>query len=165
MQRPLVTLLLLLFGGTSLFALARGFDGPKEPAEPRTPLVIVDRSGFTLLGPTHMHLLVYSDGHVAYVSRSGAPDDNHNLDRQLDPEIVRTLHGKLIQARALTLRDATGIVTDVPLNTVTVFDAKTQTSCNTFRYWIGADDHEPIEAALRAFVKDHVLGTRPSGRR
>ena len=43
------------------------------------PLVIFDSSGSTLLGPTHKHLSVYSNGRVTLAQNSGAPNSARNV--------------------------------------------------------------------------------------
>jgi hypothetical protein len=124
----------------------------------RVPLVVVDRTGETLLGPAHMHLLVYSDGHAAYVSRSGEPLDDYNLDLQLTPAVVQSFHARLREAGALDLRSQATRATDVPLTTVTWLEADPRGRANTFSYWIGSETYAPIAEELETFVKSLRTG-------
>lgn len=161
MLRPLTVCLLAILCVSTLAAFLPIQDDSQHQPRPgspkRVPLVVVDRTGGTLLGPAHMHLLVYNDGHVVYGSRSGAPGDAHDFHRRLDLKAVQGLHARLLAAGAMTLGDQTMQVTDVPLTTVTVLEPKARASANSFSYWIGVEGHEPVETLLRGFIQEHVL--------
>ena len=152
---PLVALLL------AALVAAAAQEGEDEPTPPnpiaREPLVVVDRSGATLLGPTHMHLLVYTDGHVAYRSHSGAPGDDHDLTRQVEPAAARALHDELVEMGALGLGDQEGGATDVPLTTLTVLSGEPDASAHTVSWWVRDGGHAALDEALERFVREAVL--------
>ena len=43
-------------------------------------------------------------------------------------------------------------MTDVPLNTLTVFNGTTDAQAHTFSYWLANGNYAPVQAAIDAFI-------------
>ena len=165
MIRTTVLLLLALITVSLVYARS----GSEETQ--RMPLVIVNRTGATILGPLYMHLLVYSDGHVSFVSRSSANDTAHDLDTVVSKDAAAKFHADLLAAKAGELVRSTVQASDLPLTTVTVLqrDARNpgKASANTFDYQEASGAYAAIEARIEAFtaglVRSAAAGARPGG--
>lgn len=116
------------------------------------PLVIFDSSGSTLLGPTHKHLSVYSNGRVTLSQASGAPNSGRNVSTVINPTTANNFLLTLNRHGVFRLLDQEATVTDVPLNTVTVFNGSTDAAAHTFSYWLGNGTYQPIQTTIDAFI-------------
>ncbi|TDJ79880.1 MAG: hypothetical protein E2O39_00215 [Planctomycetota bacterium] len=125
------------------------------------PLLIFERSGGTLLGPMYRSLTVYSDGRVSL-----SKNDTVFLDARVGQDVaVATISispadaagfwALLVDAGAFSLCDMDAQVTDVPLNTVTIFDGRTDSNAHTYSYWIAIDEYAGVGTLLSNFIATH----------
>ena len=163
-KKPLsIVTALLVAAGLVVTATAKtAFEG--LPATENEPVVVVDVSGATLLGPVHRHLAVYTSGRVAYsafgpqtVPGVGGVQPVSRSET-IDPLLVEALVSDLARAGAWQLADQTIEPTDVPLITVTVLDGQTDARAHTFSYWIPTAPFHPVDAVLTGFMKAALPG-------
>ena len=99
------------------------------------PVVILDTSGATLLGPVHENLIVYSSGLVAYSRAAG-----HHVSKEVrTTQISRAEVGQLVRdlrdAGAMHACDQAILFLDVPMKSLTVLNAGSNASAHTVNYW------------------------------
>ena len=121
---------------------------------PREPLVLYEVTGGTLSGPIDYALTVYSDGAARLSSYLGEGGIGSGQLVQLDPGTVGALRAGLEAAGALQACDQEGVVTDVPLQTLTVFRAGSTRRSNTFS-WFWDDDLAQVRELLDDFIATH----------
>jgi hypothetical protein len=139
-------------GSSTLLAPAQGGDCPE--LLPRQPLVAYDVSGHTLLGPSHLHLAVYSDG-LASISRVGGSAGDAAM-AFLSPREASELLTELRSLGAYQQCDSDLLVLDVPLTTITVHGTGADPKAHSFSYWLPETAQlAAIQAALDAFVARH----------
>ena len=160
-----------LLGAVAILAGAGLFlsfqNEPVEAQDPMSnaPVVIVDVSGATLLGPVHRHLAVYSSGRVSYCaidSQGGLRELQVPVARSIaiDPVQVQAFAMGLERMGAWSLDDQKVMATDVPLVTVTVLQGEGAAKGHTFSYWIPTDGYHGVDTAIQNFVAS-VLPTEP----
>jgi hypothetical protein len=120
---------------------------------PHEPVVIYEITGGTLASTVDRSLVVYNDG----FARLSSAEDNGCPGRaqvaQVAPVAVKQLAQDLAQAGAFALCDATSVVTDVPLNTLTVCGGGTETVSHTFSWWLAPQTpYERAEQILQDFL-------------
>lgn len=166
MNRP--ALLLSVAACSALFAVTPRAEEPFLQSRicpnsiKHEPLLIFERSGGTLLGPMYRNLTVYSDGRV-----SMSKDDTVFFDSGVGQETavavislstgeVERLWAMLVDAGAFSLCDMDGPqVMDVPLNTVTIFDGRTDADAHTYSYWIAINEYAGVGAVISSFIAMH----------
>lgn len=125
------------------------------------PLLVFERAGGTLLGPMYRNLTVYSDGRASL-----AKNDTVFLDARVGQEVavatislspadVAAFWALLVDAGAFSLCDMNAQVMDVPLNTVTIFDGRTDADAHTYSYWIAIDEYAGVGALISNFIATH----------
>jgi len=117
------------------------------------PLVIYEISGGTLAGPVDLHLTVYSDGAVRIADMSDPASPRGAIER-VDPEAVSSLALYLERMGAGINCDDDGMVTDVPLHTLTLLKPGTNPRGHTFSWWLPEDSNGVIEMRLEQFVAE-----------
>ena len=157
----------MLLAACSLTILAAGThaSGPQgipvatgcEEIHIAQPMLIVHTSGSTLTGPVFQLMTVYSNGESSLSQADGLNPTPMISTTTLDLEAIAKLRADLRRANAMNLCDQEGIVLDVPLTTVTVFDGGTGKSvANTFSYWGGFGDHGEVQAAVNNLMAIHL---------
>jgi hypothetical protein len=102
-------------------------------------------------------LTVYNDGSAIYSKLTGPNPAGNFCDTGVPKSRVDQLRADLSQAHAMQLRDQLSGVTDVPLQTVTVFDyppTAPRGVTNTFSYELATGNKAPIDAIIRAFLAE-----------
>jgi hypothetical protein len=162
-MRP-TALLLSIAGCSALFAVAPHAQHSIQQSRHcnnsirHEPLLLFEQSGGTLLGPVYRNLTVYSDGRatltqdVSAVFDAEATTDTKVASVSLSPNNVAALWTILVDAGAFTLCDADAQVFDAPLNTVTIFDGRTDADAHTYSYWIGTGDHAIVDTVISHFI-------------
>lgn len=116
------------------------------------PILVYEVTGFTLAGPMDVQLTVYNDG-LARVcqaqSMTGAIDARVN---HVTPAAARQLVGDLAQFGAGTLCDSFGLVSDVPLSTLTILRDATDARAHTFSWDGGQGPYAQIEQRVWTFI-------------
>lgn len=138
---------------------APGLDPGCPNPIPHEPVILVDVSGATLLGPVHAHLAIYSNGQASYSEQRpgglGLQPAVRVGTAQLVPADLIALRRSLELAGASLLCDQAQVVLDVPLTTVTVLRGGPQAQAHTFSYWIPSGPYalvqERIDAALALY--------------
>ncbi|HKE01616.1 MAG TPA: hypothetical protein VKE69_11445 [Planctomycetota bacterium] len=123
---------------------------------PQEPVVVYDVTGFTLAGPLHIHLAVYSNG-LASISSAGGFQEGRGQARvtTASPESVNALQQALAAAGAMQLCDNPAQTFDVPLQTVTAFAGSQQ---NTFSFLDASGAYGDVQTALQAFIAQTFPG-------
>lgn len=118
------------------------------------PVLLHDVTGGTLLGPYHTQLAVYNDGFVSFhsVTGLGTPVVEART-AYVGPEAVQALQKALQAAGAFGLCDQPLQVSDVPLQTLTVFRGDGDAYAHSFSYWLGTGPHAAANAAVQDFVQ------------
>lgn len=117
------------------------------------PLVVYEISGGTIAGPVDLHLTVYSDGAVRIADMSDPSAPRGAIER-VDPEAVSSLALYLERMGAMINCDASGVVMDVPLHTLTLLKPGTNPRGHTFSWWLPEDSNGTIEMRLEQFVAE-----------
>jgi len=131
------------------------------------PVVNVDVTGSTLLGPTHFRFTAYNSGLVT-VSRAsliGVANESAGSFPFADAdtifvstEAVDQLAKNLRAAGAFSLCDQNFSTADVPLTTVTVFRGATNAVAHTYSYWAAFGEHADAALAIGDFIQEHLSG-------
>ena len=120
------------------------------------PMLIARSSGDTLLGPVFQLLTVYSNGEMS-LSRVDPVDAAPKISTAVlgKGELLALMH-QLRTAGALSMCDQAVQITDVPLQTITIFMGSDGLSrANTFSYYSGFGEHAAIDVVLSDLVANH----------
>ena len=143
------------------------------------PIVIYNVSGATLLGPEQFQMTIYSNGLASFTRFAGGGLQQGDL-QQTGPEgagpgeppstigIATTVNlsineanqlaSDLRRAGAQTLCDQEVYVTDVPLQTLTILEARSDAIAHTFSYWTGAGQYSDVAVVMDNFVEAYFPG-------
>lgn len=128
----------------------------------RDPLVVYDISGYTLTGALHRHLSIYSDGTATISSVSGIqgstwfPASNKADFTFVGADIALKTWSAVRAAGALNECDSSLNVSDVPLQTVTVFRGSQNQSSRTYNYLLADTTAKvKIEQILNDFIQQY----------
>lgn len=121
------------------------------------PVLVLERSGATLLGPVQQLLVVYDDGRVSMSSMRpqpglASPQAVQIENREIELAAVHELCSGLFNAGAFELTDQKTTALDVPLTTITFFRGEADAKAHTFSYWIPSDEFGAVEAVLDRFT-------------
>lgn len=117
------------------------------------PLLVYEVHGGTLAGPVDMHLVVYSDG-TARITDLTDTDVPRAAIGHTDPEAVSDLLIDLERVGGMLNCDSVGMVTDVPLHTLTMLKPGTDARSHTFSWWLPENANGVIEARIDLFVAE-----------
>lgn len=118
------------------------------------PLLVYDISGGTFVGPTDLSLTVYGSGQVKISSASLLPGVGQAAIAFVTPAEARGLAVELRALGAHFLCDVPVSGADIPLKTLTVFGAGTDTFAHTFSWFSVDADTAPIQQLLTEFISD-----------
>lgn len=160
----------LALGVVVLFAGA-GFPGlvwQEEITAPASqivhePVVVFNVTGATLAGTVHRQLTVYNNGFVTIskLDNQVFPAQQRVVDVQtagIGGERAFNLVLRLVQNGAGTLRDQPLVVSDVPLNTLTVLEGKEVAASRTFSWWVGIGEYSGVQRVINDFIQAHFPG-------
>ncbi len=117
------------------------------------PLLVYEVRGGTLAGPVDLHLVVHSDGSARIVDVSDA-DFPRAAVAGADPEAVQDLLRDLERVGGMLGCDSAGMVTDVPLHTLTMLKPGTETRAHTYSWWLPENANGAIEMRIEQFVAE-----------
>lgn len=127
---------------SALLLLAAADDGAARDPQltnsiEQEPVLFWDTNGFSLGGPVHERLAVYSDGVVTYAYGSFGVEDGAACFTYVKPDVVDTLMADIRNSGAFHAGDEPMIISDTPLTTVTVFQAigAGTSRARTFSFW------------------------------
>ena len=144
-----------LFGVTPSAGLSApdpAFGGPFK----QEPLLVYDVTGSTFIGPFHLSLTVFNNGHVSY-STASTLNEGEAFERMVPVKDVELLGRSLASLGVNGLTDSVGSGADIPITTVTFMRPKTDTKAHTFSYLAGGPGHNAVGAAINTFIQDVVL--------
>lgn len=131
------------------------------------PVVNVDVTGSTLVGPTHFRFTAYNNGLVT-VSRAsliGIANESSGSFPFADADTIIVSPGAIDQlskdlraAGAFSLCDQNISTADIPLTTVTVFRGATNAMAHTYSYWAAFGEHADAALVINDFVQEHLPG-------
>jgi hypothetical protein len=125
---------------------------------PISPVVLLTRSGSTLLGGLQLSTVaIYSNGLVVTSFADGPSGASGAGQALVDPGYVDDLAAELRAIGAHRMCDEPHDVLDVPLNTVSVFRGGQDARAHTFSYWVPAGDYLDVEQAITGFLLEHVF--------
>lgn len=124
-----------------------------ENTIPHEPVLVYELTGSTLVAQIDRTLYVYADGSLK-LAEAEADSLGRSLRAMADPKEVMALQLTLVQYGALNLCDDTRRVTDVPLNTLTMFRGGPDATAHTFSYWIGDGDYAGVDGVIQQFIVD-----------
>ena len=143
------------------------------------PIVMLNVSGSTLLGPVQYNLIVYSNGQTMFIRSEGFPTggggdsglDGSDPQQLLSPVPVALVQNLMLseievdqlvadlrRAGAQTLCDQEVQVTDVPLQTLTILEARADAVAHTFSYWGGVGDYADVAQTVDSFIATYFPG-------
>jgi len=126
------------------------------------PILVVDVSGGTLLGPYHTRFSVYNNGFASASKKIEnlvfGGDDIDADTTYVSPAEVDALLKALEDAGAYKLCDQQIQVADIPLTTVTALRGKTDDAAHTFSYWVGFGSHSQVSTVISDFRNTHFPG-------
>jgi hypothetical protein len=134
---------------------------PRPPVPPcpnaivREPLVSFESTGGTLLGPVDIALAVFNDGSARLSSAFGGTGPGSSQLVYLDPAETEALRDGLVALGALARCDVPDLVSDTPLQTLTVHRAATTKRSNTFSWFQDDDDLLAMRALIDDFIAAH----------
>jgi hypothetical protein len=155
----------LLLAAAIAFVALLVFASPATPAQgaaapvgcgdlfAQQPLVIFQTNGNTLAGPTHFQLSVFGDGTIAISKKSW--DGTSKADSTvIAPGRAAEFHKAIVSLGGLTLCDSPQMISDVPLNTITVFNHDTTDArAHTFSFLGGnSGPYSQIESFVSALA-------------
>lgn len=128
------------------------------------PVLNVDVTGSTLVGPTHYRFTAYNNGLVT-VSRAnliGAPTESAGSFAFADadtiyvnPAVIQQLTKDLRASGVYGLCDQNLSVADIPLTTVTAFRGATKALAHTYSYWVSVGDYAAPALVINDFIADN----------
>ena len=126
----------------------------------REPVLSYDTSGGTLLGPFNVNVQVFNNGEIKYSRSIGLLPDVAVVHASAPIAAVKQLRNDLQAAGAFTLCDQAMFISDVPLNTVTVYRGNMNGNFHTFNFWIGggSNAYGNVLQIINEFVTTHVPG-------
>lgn len=148
---PLAVVCALIAGGVATARLQA--PRPCADLQVHSPVLLVNWSGTTLLGPVDAMLAVYSSGRATYSALDPITGEATMKAQSLTGEEVEALRMALRSAGAADMCDQAQIVYDVPLRTVTVFDGEQDALSHTFSYWIESGPYAGVQAIVDAVMK------------
>lgn len=122
------------------------------------PVVLYEVTGGTFLGPYDLGLTVYADGQARLSSAVMFGEQPRVKVINVGAEAATGLAQDLLHAGAFEQQDQMATVTDVPLNTLTVFAGATESRAHTYSWWIPAGKNQAAPAVLHAFINAHFKG-------
>jgi hypothetical protein len=122
------------------------------------PVLMFERTGGTLMGPVDLLLVVHGNGRVRLADFSEAELPQGGF-ANVDPEAVSDLMLDLERYGAWIECDDSGMVTDVPLNTITLLKPGTNARSHTHSWWLPEGANGAIEARIELFL-DEAFPTR-----
>lgn len=148
----ILTVALLVPG--ALVAQGNG-NGPRNAFD-HEPVLIYEVSGSTIAGPTYLLLTVYSDGDATLVQQDAPNVPEELCQATLRADQLRQLQQNIRRFGLVRLGDQrSSQVPDVPLTTVTVFQAQGnsgRSTANTFSYYVPQNRYSQVEDAIRSFI-------------
>jgi len=117
------------------------------------PLLVYEVRGGTLLGPVDLHLVVYSSGAARIVDVSDA-DFPRAAIADTDPDEVHDLIRDLERVGGMLACDSSGMVTDVPLRTLTLLKPGTDARAHTYSWWLPENANGVIELRIEQFIEE-----------
>lgn len=126
----------------------------------REPVLSYDTSGGTLLGPYNVNVQVFSNGEIKYSRSIGLLPDVAVVHASAPTAAINQLRTDLYAAGAFTLCDQDMFISDVPLNTITVYRGNMNGRFHTFNFWIGGTNNAygNVLQIINDFVNTHVPG-------
>jgi len=117
------------------------------------PLLVYEVRGGTLVGPVDLHLVVYSDGAARIVDVSDAEFPRAAV-AHTDPDAVSDLLRDLERVGGMLGCDELGMVTDVPLHTLTMLKPGTDARAHTFSWWLPENTNGILEYRIEQYAAE-----------
>lgn len=137
------------------------------------PILIMNVSGSTLVGPVSRHLTVYSNGLAVYSAGANPPGGLEARDLQLagppstipvalaislSIDVANQLVDDLRRANAHRLCDQTTQWTDVPLKTVTLLESRPDALAHTFSFYGATGPYREVDMVMDSFLETYFPG-------
>lgn len=117
------------------------------------PLLLYELRGGTLAGPVDLNLVVFSDG-SARIADASDPEFPRAALGVTDPEAVSDLLLDLERIGGMLNCDEPGMVTDVPLHTLTMLKPGTDARSHTFSWWLPVSSNGSMELRIEQFIAE-----------
>ncbi|MHC4942349.1 MAG: hypothetical protein ACYTG7_04955 [Planctomycetota bacterium] len=163
MKKKLFALLFVVMVGVGFLIpnLISGSAAPDSIVDPfiknfwdREPVLVFDTTGYTLAGPWHRKLSVYTDGTASISKYVGFPHAvGDAFFTNVGDAAVKELSKALLEANAHLLSDNPQMVTDTPLTSVTFFAEPAPVSkANTYNYFIPNEKQLKAHTIINEFI-------------
>ena len=120
----------------------------------REPVLLYDQTGSTLTGILNFSLIVYNDGLAKFSTETGIPG-NQTVDSRsafIGPAGALQLANELRAAGSWVLPDQGLVVSDVPLQTVTVMRGFTNQNAHSFSYYLPINQYATVGEVIGNFI-------------
>lgn len=116
------------------------------------PIVVYEVSGSTLLGPTDLSLIVYSDGALRLSSSSANEGAGKIASAAIDAEDAAQLAADLVATSVGKGCDQNATVTDMPLKTLTLLRGDAHAKAHSHSWWTANGSEARAEFVLESFI-------------